>query len=95
MSTSPNPFEIAAVPFAIFVVKSLQSLVNGLNPDPVIAAAQIPGAVEVMVGQIKMQFPSLAAAEFGAVKASVNAELDALNAKLAAIAPSAPQSETK
>lgn len=92
-TSTPNPFEVAAVPFAIFVVKSLQSLVNGLNADPVIAATQIPGAVEVLVGQVKMQFPSLAASEFGAVKSAVNADLDALAAKLAAIVPASPAAE--
>jgi hypothetical protein len=82
---APNPFEVAAAPFAIFVVKSLQSLINSLNPDPVIAASQLPGAVEVLVGQVKMQFPSLAASEFGAVKTSVSADLDGVLAKLGTI----------
>lgn len=92
---TPNAFERAAIPFAVFVIKSLQTVVQNLNPDPVIAAAQLPGAIEVLAGQIKMQFPSLAAAEFGAVKTAVSNDLDGLLTKLSAAAavpadPAAP-----
>lgn len=88
--TPPNAFESAALPFAIYVVTSLQSLVNSLDPNPVIAAAQIPGAIEVLLGQIKMKFPSLAAAEFGAAKTEVNTQLSSVLAKLSSLQSQTP-----
>lgn len=86
MST-PNPFEMASLPFAVFVVTSLQSLVNSLDPNPVIAAGQIPGALQVLGGQIEMKFPSLAASEFGAAKGAVSAQLGGVLTRLAALSP--------
>jgi len=84
MST-PNPFEQAALPFAIFVVKSIQSLIAGLNPNPVIAAGQIPGAFQVLLGQIEMQFPALASSEFGAAQTALNTQLAGILTKLSAL----------
>ena len=84
MST-PNPFETAALPFAVYVVTSLQQLVNSLDPNPVIAAGQIPGALQVLLGQIEMKFPSLAAAEFGAAKGALSAQLGGVLTKLTAL----------
>ena len=81
MST-PNPFETAALPFAVFVVTSLQSLVLSLDANPAIAAGQLPGALQVLLGQIEMKFPSLAAAEFGAAKGAINTQLAGVLTKL-------------
>ena len=80
-----NPFESAAIPFAVFVVASLQSMVNNLDPNPVIAAGQIPGALQVLLGQIEMKFPSLAASEFGAAKGAISTQLSGILAKLNSI----------
>jgi hypothetical protein len=78
--STPNPFETAALPFAVFVVTSLQSLVNSLDPNPVIAAGQIPGALQVLL-------PSLAASEFGAAKGAISAQLGGVLTKLNSLSP--------
>ena len=88
--SNPNPFEQAALPFAVFVVKAIQSLIAGLNPNPVVAAGQIPGAFQVLLGQIEMQFPSLAASEFGAAQSALNSQLAGILAKLQAQQTAAP-----
>lgn len=77
-------FEQAALPFAAGVIASLKTALNGLSNDPVVAAAQFVPAVDIVINQIVMQFPVLAASEFGAAKAALNSKLDDLSAKIAA-----------
>lgn len=89
MST-PNPFETAALPFAVYVVTNLQLLINNLDPNPIIAAGQLPGALQILVGQIEMKFPSLAAAEFGAAKGAVSSQLSGILTKLSSLQAAAP-----
>lgn len=89
MST-PNPFEAAAIPFAVYVVTSLQTLVNSLDPNPIIAAQQLPGALQVLVGQVEMKFPSLAVSEFGALKTGVSSQLGNILTKLNALQSGGP-----
>jgi hypothetical protein len=92
--SAPNPFEQAALPFAKSVITNLQALVNGLNADPVIAAGQLPGALQVLLGQIQMQFPSLGSAEFGAAKTVVSTQLSGVLTKLDALSAAAPAAKT-
>jgi hypothetical protein len=88
--SAPNPFETAALPFAVYVVTSLQALVNSLDPNPVTAAGQLPGALQVLLGQIEMKFPSLAAAEFGAAKGAISTQLSGVLTKLNSLQAAAP-----
>jgi Transglycosylase SLT domain len=88
--SAPNPFEQAALPFAKSIVTSLQSLVNGLSSDPVTAAQQLPGALQILLGQIQMQFPSLGTAEFGAAKTVVSTQLGGVITKIDSLMTAAP-----
>jgi hypothetical protein len=88
--SAPNPFEQAALPFAKSIVTSLQSLVNGLSADPVTAAQQLPGALQILLGQIQMQFPSLGTAEFGAAKTVVSTQLGGVITKIDSLMTAAP-----
>jgi hypothetical protein len=88
MST-PNPFISAAAPELIAILNAVKQLMANLGTDPLQVVAKFPGASQVFMGTVLMQFPALASAEFGAVQTGVTAQIDGLIAKLQAQTPAA------
>ena len=86
MST-PNPVVTAAVPEVVAVLQALQAFVTNLGTDPAQVAIKFPGALQVLIGQIELQLPVLAVAEFTALQSDVNTKISgwisALQAKAA------------
>jgi hypothetical protein len=81
MST-PNPIVVAAEPTAIAVLTALQTFITNLGTDPAQIAIKFPGALQVLVGSVEMQLPSIATAEIGAVQTEINAKIAGWIAKL-------------
>lgn len=84
-----NAIETAAIPTAVAILQALQQLLANIGTDPAQAVLKIPGAVDIFVGTVKMQFPSLVSAELGAVQTAANTEIASLIASLKAAAPAA------
>jgi hypothetical protein len=86
-----NAFEQAALPTAVDVLTAVETFLTNLGTDPVVAVARLPGAFLVLQGQIALQGPALAQAEFGAVMTSGKSALAGMIAKAkAAEVPAAP-----
>jgi hypothetical protein len=77
-------FKQAAVPMEVSVLEAVAQFLANLGVDPVVAIAKLPGAFLVLQGQVMLQGPALAQAEFGAVMSSGQAALAAAIAKLKA-----------
>lgn len=89
MST-PNPLapiEAAAIPTAIAILQAAKQLLANLGTDPLQVVAKAPGAFQVFLGTVQLQFPALATAELGAAAAGINTEFDNLITKLQAVKP--------
>ena len=94
MST-PNPFLVAGAPEIIAVLKAVQTFVTNLGTDPTKLAITAPAALQVLIGTVGLEVPSLVNAEFGTVQAQVNAQIQSAINKVAAAstpAPAAPAS---
>jgi hypothetical protein len=74
MST-PNPIVTAATPSLIAVLQALQAFIVNLGTDPVQVPAKFPGAVQVLIGTVEMQFPALASSELGALDTDINSKI--------------------
>lgn len=86
-STSlPGSLEAAAIPTAVAVLKAAQQLLANLGTDPLQIAAKAPGALQVFIGTVEMQAPSLITSEFSAVQTDVNTKINSWIAKLTAAA---------
>lgn len=70
-----NPFEQAALPTAIDVLKAVQTFVNSMGSDPMQWAVKFPGALTVLTGTVELQAPALAQAEAGALQGAANSKL--------------------
>ena len=79
-----SALEAAAIPSAIAIIGQVQTFLANLGTDPLQVAVKFPGAVQVLVGSVELQFPTLAASEFGAVQAVAQSALSGWAAKLAA-----------
>lgn len=86
MST-PNPFEVAAIPSAIAILKAAQGLIQNLGTDPAQIAAKFPGAVQVFLGTVEMQLPILATSEVGALNATAGTRIANWIASLEQLVP--------
>lgn len=84
VSTTPNPVLVAAAPSLIAALQALQTFITNLGTDPVQVAVKFPGALQVLLGSLEMQLPSLAGSELGAVQTAANARIAALIASLQA-----------
>jgi hypothetical protein len=73
--SSPNPFVSAAAPELIAVLKSIQAFVANLGTDPTQVPIKFPGALQVLLGQIELQLPALAGAEFTTLQGEVNTRI--------------------
>lgn len=67
--------EAAGAPALIAVLKAVQAFVVNIGTDPTKWALTVPGALTVLVGTASLEVPVLAAAEAGAVQATVNAKI--------------------
>ena len=74
MST-PNPVVTAAAPSLIQVLEAVQTFVINLGTDPQQVAAKFPGALQVLIGTVELQLPSLASAELSTVQGEVNTKI--------------------
>jgi hypothetical protein len=79
-----NPIEQAAIPTAVAILQAAKQFAVNVGNDPATIAAKAPGALQVLVGTIEMQFPALLSAELGAAQTAVQAKLDDLITKLQA-----------
>jgi hypothetical protein len=79
-----NAITNAAIPTALAIINAAKQLIANLGTDPAQIPFKAPGAIQIFVGTVEMQFPSLAVAELGAVQTDVNSKLDGLSSKLQA-----------
>jgi hypothetical protein len=82
MTTTPNPIVSAAVPSLISVLQALQTFVANLGTDPVQVPAKFPGALQILIGSVELQLPTLATAEFATLQADANTKIAAWIASL-------------
>jgi hypothetical protein len=83
MST-PNPIEVAAIPSAVAILQAVQAFMNNLGTDPLQAGVKLPGALQIFIGTVEMQAPTLASSEFGALQTTLNSKIAAWITKLQA-----------
>lgn len=76
MST-PNPVLVAAAPSLVAVLTALQTFIGNLGTDPAQVAVKFPGALQVLLGNVELQIPTLAVAEFSALQADANNKIGA------------------
>jgi hypothetical protein len=74
MST-PNPIVTAATPSLIAVLQALQAFIVNMGTNPAELAIKFPGAVQVLIGTVEMQFPALASSELGALQTDINTKI--------------------
>ena len=70
-----NPIVTAAVPSLVATLQALQAFISNLGTDPTQVAIKFPGALQVLLGSVELQFPALATAEFGALQTDANARI--------------------
>lgn len=73
--TTPNPIVSAAVPSLVSVLQALQTFVANLGTDPAQVAVKFPGALQVLIGNVELQLPALAASEFTTLQADANTKI--------------------
>jgi hypothetical protein len=83
---SANPVVTAGVPELVAVLKSLQAFITNLGTVPEQVPIKFPGALQVLLGTVEMQFPALASAEFGALQTDVSTKIQGWITKLQAVA---------
>lgn len=85
MST-PNPvitaIETAAAPSLVVVLQALQTFISNLGTDPMQIPTKFPGALQVLIGNVELQLPALAASEFGALQTEANTKIAGWISKL-------------
>lgn len=70
-----DPIVQAAVPSLIATLQALQAFITNLGTDPMQVPAKFPGALQVLLGTVELQFPALAQSEFGALQQGANAKI--------------------
>ena len=86
MST-PNPIEVAAIPSAIAALTALKTFIASLQGDPAQIPLKLPGALQVFLGTLELQIPTLATSEVAAVFTEANTKIDGLISSLKAKLP--------
>jgi hypothetical protein len=84
MST-PNPVLVAAAPSLIAAIQALEAFVANLGTDPLQIPVKFPGALQVLLGQLELQLPAVAQAEFSTLQAQANAKFAAWITSLQAL----------
>lgn len=83
----PSAALVAAAPALLQIVNALQTFRTNIGTNPLTAAANLPGAEAVLLGQIQLAFPELATAEFGVLSADAGAQLTSWGSALQALIP--------
>jgi len=86
MST-PNPALVAAAPSLLAAIQAVRTFIANLGSDPMQVALKFPGALQVLIGNLELQIPGLAQAEFGVVTQAADARLAAAEAELQKLVP--------
>lgn len=76
--------EQAAIPTARALLAALNTFVTNLGPDPLKIPLTAPGALQVLLGSVELQAPSLATAEWSALSSAAKSQFAGWDAKLAA-----------
>lgn len=83
--SSPNPVLIAAAPSLIAALQALQQFETNMGPNPLLWAANYPGAKLALLGALALQLPQLATAEGGALETVINTTTSSWITKLQAL----------
>ena len=75
--STPNPVLAAAAPSLVAVLQALQTFITNLGTDPATVAIKFPGALQVFLGTVEMQAPTVAAAEITALQTAANSKIAA------------------
>jgi hypothetical protein len=85
MST-PNPVLKAAAPTLITALQEFQVMINTiLTGDPLTAPARVVPAAEILVGQLQLLLPGLAASEVGVANTAIDVKIGTLITQLQAL----------
>lgn len=88
MST-PNPIlsaaESAAAPSLIAALQAIQTFITNMGTDPAQFALKFPGALQVLIGNLELQLPVLAASEITALQTEVNSKINGWISSLQAL----------
>ena len=84
MST-PNPILVAAAPSLISALQALQQFEADMGPNPLVWAANYPGAKLKLLGTLALQLPTIATAEGGALENVINTTTSGWITKLQAL----------
>ena len=70
-----DPIVAAAAPSLITVLQAVQTLITSVGNDPAQIAVKFPGALQVFLGTVEMQLPTLAQSEIGALQSAANTKI--------------------
>jgi hypothetical protein len=92
MSTTPSPFLVAAAPALSAQVDAVLAFIHNLGTDPMKLPLTVGPAVTVLIGQLGLQLPGLASAEWGVIQTDATTKLSGISAYLKGLgaAPAAP-----
>lgn len=90
--------EAAAAPSLIVALQAVQQFETDMGPNPLLWGANYPGAKLKLLGELALQFPTIATAEGGALENVINTttaswitKLQALNAPTTSTASALPK----
>lgn len=82
-----NDIETAAIPSVVAVLTAFKQFNANMGTDPAQWSLKLPGALQVFVGTVEMQLPSIAIAEGAALQSTINTKVDGWIAGLEAKLP--------
>lgn len=71
-----SDIETAAIPSVVAVLTAFKNFNANMGTDPAQWALKLPGALQVFVGTVEMQLPSIAVAEGAALQSTINTKVD-------------------
>lgn len=71
-----SDIENAAIPSVVAVLTAFKQFNGNMGTDPAQWALKLPGALQVFVGTVEMQLPSIAVAEGAALQSTINTKVD-------------------
>jgi len=80
-----DPVVKAAVPALVATLQALQTFMANLGTDPAQVPAKLPGALQVFLGTVELQFPQLVTSEVGALQTDINTKVNGWITMLQAI----------
>jgi hypothetical protein len=90
MTTASNPTLVAAAPSLISALQAFQAFEADMGANPLLWAANYPGAKLKLLGELALQLPALATAEGGELESVITATTSSWITKLQAAIASAP-----